>query len=487
MTKNPDKLDGAAPGRGSRRAFLAAAAGGAVTGFAQNKVTPPSEKMNVAFIGIAGGYGNRALEELSSQNIVAICDVDWRTREQQAARFITPVEVAARHPNTRRFDDWRQMLEELGKSIDGVVVCTPDHTHAIAAITAMKMGKHVFCEKPLAHTVNEVRAMMAAERKYKVATQTGIQGHASEDLRSLVEWVRDGAIGDVKEVHLFEGARPQPAAGTPPPANRPAGASIYESIAHLDDDIPVPPEVKWDLWLGPARYRRYNPMYLPVRWRSWLDFGTGVLGDHGPHFIDPIYWALDLGFPDTIEAETDPEYDPAKNTQTFPRMAIVRYTFPARGAKPPVTLTWHANHMPPLPRFVKAEDKFPTGGGMLVGTRGAIVYGPIYNGTPDKTVPGLVRLLPEELDRSYQRPVKSLPRPQSHWLEWVECAKAGRQPSAGFGYGGIITQIALLGDIAIRNKGTLLRFDSKAGKFTNHDAANEAFKYFSRPGWELPV
>src|SRR5258706_1341507 len=151
-------------GGASRRAFLAASAGAAVAGFAQNKAMPPSEKMNVAFIGIAGGYGNRALEELSGHNIVAICDVDWRTREQQNARFITPVEVAARHPNTRQFDDWRQMLEEMEKSIEGIVVCTPDHTHAIAAITAMKMGKHVFCEKPLAHTVDEVRAMMAAQR-----------------------------------------------------------------------------------------------------------------------------------------------------------------------------------------------------------------------------------------------------------------------------------------------------------------------------------
>src|SRR5260370_8118400 len=211
----------------SRREFLAAAVGSGAaglspsTGFAQSGAERPSEKMNVAFIGIAGGYGNRALEELSSQNIVAICDVDWRTREQQKARFITPLEVAARHPNTRQFDDWRQMLTEMEKSIDGIVVCTPDHTHAIAAITAMKMGKHVFCEKPLARTLDELPPMMAPERKYKVATQTGIQGHASDDLRSLVEWVRDGAIGDVKEVHLFEGARPQRAAEVPPPANRP--------------------------------------------------------------------------------------------------------------------------------------------------------------------------------------------------------------------------------------------------------------------------
>lgn len=467
----------------SRRNFLAAA--GAPLFFpagvlGRNGATPPSEKMNVAFIGIGGGYGNRALEELASQNIVAICDVDWRTRAEQHSNFAPAIEIAARHPGVKRFDDWRQMLTEMDKNIDAVVVCTPDHTHAIASITAMKMGKHVFCEKPLAHSIDEVRAMMKAAHKYKnVATQTGVQGHASEDLRSIVEWVRDGAIGDVKEVHLFEGARQRPA------GNRPR-RSVYESIAHVNDEIPIPAEVKWDLWLGPARERPYNPMYLPIRWRSWLDFGTGILGDHGPHYIDPVLWALDLKFPETIEAETDPEYDPEKNKQTFPMMSVVRYNFPARAAKPPVSLTWHANHMPPWPSYIKPEDKLPTGGGMLVGSRGAIVYGPIYNGKPRATVENLVRLFPEELNRSYKRPAKTLPRPESHWLEWIAAAREGKQPSADFSYGGIVTQVALLGDIAIRNKGTLLRFHAKSGKFTNSEAANQAFQSFARPGWTLP-
>jgi predicted dehydrogenase len=454
----------------------------------RNGFAPPSEKLNVAFIGIAGGYGRRALEELSTQNIVAICDVDWRKPDKQRTNFPAAVDVAAKYPSARRFDDWRKMLEEMDKGIDAVVVCTPDHTHAVASITAMKMGKHVFCEKPLAHSVNEVRAMMAAAHKYKVATQTGVQGHASEDLRSIVEWIRDGAIGDVKEVHLFEGARPKPAPGAQAQVGRGGNMrSIYESIAHVSDEIPIPPEVKWDLWLGPAQARPYNPMYLPIRWRSWLDFGTGVLGDHGPHFIDPVVWALDLRFPETIEAETDPEYDIEKNTQTFPRMAIVRYTFPARGSKPPVALTWRQNDMPPLPGFLKPGDKIPSGGGMIVGSKGAITYGPIYNGKPGTTVPGLVKLYPEELDRDYKRPAKSLPRPESHWIEWVECAKTGKQTSANFDYGGLVTQIALLGDIAIRHKGTLLRFEPKKHKFHGNESVNKAFGAYSRPGWELPT
>lgn len=476
----------------SRRDFVTAVASGAplllpaaVSG--QKRSTPPSEKLNIAFIGIGGGYGNYPLEGLKNDhNVVALCDVDWRTKEQwgpMGAAYDPPIEVAARFPGVPRFDDWRRMLEEKDKGIDAVVVCTPDHTHAKAAITAMKMGKHVFCEKPLAHSIDEVRAMMAAARKYKVSTQTGVQAHASEDLRSIVEWVQDGAIGDVKEVHVFEGARRMmPRAGAP---DRPRPRSPYDDIAHVNDEIPVPPEVKWDLWLGPAPARPYNPMYLPTRWRSWLDFGTGVLGDHGPHYIDVAVWSLGLEFPETIEASTDPEYDPQKNTQTFPRMATVRYTFPARGKKPPVVMTWHAGNAPSLPSYVK-EDQLPGGGGMLVGTRGAIVFGSIYRGKPGEIVPGLVKLLPEELDRSYKRPAKTLARPQSNWLEWTECAKSGKQPSANFQYGGLLTQIALLGDIAIRNKGTLLRFDRKSGKFTNSDEANRAFGRLSRPGWELP-
>jgi predicted dehydrogenase len=276
--------------------------------------TSPSDKMNVAFIGI-GGYGARGLQELAGQNIVALCDVDCRPASETVLKQTVASEIVKKYPAARRFDDWRIMLQEMDKSIDSVLVCTADHTHAIAAITAMKMGKHVFCDKPLAHSINEVRAMMAAGRKYKVSTQTGIQGHASEDCRRMVEWIRDGAIGTVQEVHLFEGARPQ---GGAPPVWPGESAIPYEAIAHVHDTVPVPPEVKWDLWLGPAAARPYNPMYIPQRWRNWIDFGTGVLGDHGPHFIDPAYWALDLGFPETIEAETDPEFDPQKNNQMFP-------------------------------------------------------------------------------------------------------------------------------------------------------------------------
>jgi len=443
----------------------------------RGRAVRPSDRMNIGFIGI-GSYGQRGLNELSTQNIVAVCDVDWRPRAQVGSKGPIASEVVQRYPGAKRFDDWRVMLEQMDKSIDAVVVCTSDHTHAVASITAMKLGKHVYCEKPLAHSIQEVRAMMAAERKYKVSTQMGVQGHASEDCRSMVEWIRDGAIGTVTEIHLFEGAHRE---GMSIPS------SYYDDLRHVQDDIPLPPEVKWDLWLGPAPYRSFNPMYLPLFWRKWVDFGTGLLGDHGSHYLDPVYWALDLGWPETIEAETDPQYDPERNSQTYPAMATVRYRFPARAKRRAVDLTWHANNMPSLPKGWRQDENLPVGGAIITGTNGSIVHGPIYNSQPGVPLPGQVRLVPEALDKEYKRPAKTLPRPRSHWLEWVECARERKPASAHFGYAGIITQIALLGDIAIRHKGQRLRFDAKHERFTNSETANHMFQAQPRQGWSLPA
>jgi len=432
--------------------------------------TSPNDKMNIAFIGL-GTYGARGLKELSAHNAVALCDVDWRPRSVIGGNQVVASEVAANYPNVKRFDDWRVMLHEMDKQIDGVLVCSADHTHAIATITAMKMGKHVFCEKPLAHSIGEVRAMMAAQHKYKVATQTGIQGHASEDCRMMVEWIRDGAIGDVREVHLFQ--KPHP--GT--------GPKYYDRLQHVSDQVAIPAEVKWDLWLGPAAERPYNPMYLPRRWRDFVDFGTGILGDHGPHYMDVVYWALDLGFPETIEAETDPEYDPR---QMWPRMSAVQYGFPARGKHPPVKLTWFGFREPPTPQGWPAGKPLPDGGGIFIGSKGTIAYGPLYMSRPGAPLEGQVTLLPEELDKHYKRPDRTIPRPQSHWLEWVDASRSGKQPGADFQFGGMVTQLCLLGDIAMRNRGNILRFDRKKGKFTNSEAANRMFETPSREGWKLP-
>jgi predicted dehydrogenase len=468
----------------SRRTALASGAGlmvlpSRVLGLGGS--TAPNEKLNVGFIGI-GSYGARCLRELTSQNIAAVCDVDWRPKPA-GSNLVMAADVAANYPQAKRFDDWRVMLHEMDKQLDAVVVCSADHTHAVAAITAMKMGKHVYCEKPLAHSIGEVRAMMAAQKKYsKVAVQTGTQGHASDDCRSMVEWIRDGAIGDVSEVVLFQ----KPHRGT--------GPEYYDRLKHVHDDVAVPKEVKWDLWLGPSPERPFNPMYLPLRWRDWADFGTGILGDHGPHYFDVVEWALDLGWPETIEAETDAGYDPR---DMWPREATVRYQFPAKGKRPAVKVTWYGFKEPPAPKGWPAGKPLPEGGGMFLGSKGTIVYGPLFMGKPGEPLmyspqPGapkepLVYLLPEDLNKSYKRPDKTIPRPKSNWLEWVEAAKTGKQPSADFLYGGRLTQICLLGDIAIRQKGQILHFDSKKEKFTNSDAANAMFHTPSRPGWGLPT
>ena len=481
----------------SRRDMIAATAAFANITFLPARVLGrggskgPNDKLNIAVIGV-GGRGAVDLENLGpDNNIVALCDVDWRT--DLRAQF-PAAKVAAGFPQAKRFTDYRKMLQEMDKSIDAVVVACPDHSHAMASITAMKMGKHVYCEKPMAHSISEVDAMLAASKKYKVVTQTGHQGHGSDDVRSIVEWVRAGAIGNVKEVHLFEG-KGGPRGPRPGAAPR-VGAVNWNLPGDLskilDADVPVPPDLNWDLWLGPAPQRRYNPAYLPLSWRRWVDFGTGVLGDFNCHYMDPIVWALDLGLPDTIDTETDPSYDPKVNHQTYPMNVLVHFGFPARGKRPPVTVHWYGNceKRPPMPPGWTANDKLPddTGGGMIIGTQGSILYGKIFHSLPDKPTPGVVRLFPDELDKSFKRPEKTIPRTRGHWAEWVECSKTGgkQQAGANFGFSSTLTKIALLGNIAIRNTPQTMKLDTRKGLFINNDDANKLFQRRYRDGWQLP-
>jgi predicted dehydrogenase len=483
----------------SRRSLLAAGAAGFTIlpphVLGRGGAEPPSEKVNVAVIGI-GCRGEINVSELASQNLVALCDVDWRPLANY--QYPRACEVIKRHPNAKKYDDWRIMLEKEDKNLDAVVVATPDHVHAFAAITAMKMGKHVYVEKPLAHSISEVRAILAAEKKYKVTTQTGNQGHSSEDCRMIVEWVRDGAIGDVKEVHLFLRA------GILGISGGSTGVPPYDTIPKLlAEDHPVPKELNWDLWIGPAPMRKFNPVYLPNAWRRWMDFGTGSLGDYNCHYLDPALWALDLGFPESVEANPDAGYDPATNKQTYAAAAEIKWNFPARGNKPPVSVYWHygANSGNiPLPMGFKPDvDKLPSaGGGVLYGTRGSIVYGPIYASLPRTAstgeykpitwgTPQKVRLYPDELDKSYKRPAPTLPRPFSHWVDWLDALKARKSAGCNFTYGGLLTQIGHMGNIACRQKGKVLYYDEKAGKFKNNDEANQMFQRPYREGWKLPV
>jgi len=420
--------------------------------------TPPSEKLNIAGVGV-GGQGNHDLSQVDSENnIVALCDVD----EARAA------EMFNRHPRARKYRDFRKMLEKE-KNIEAVVVAIPDHAHAVAAMTALKMGKHVFCEKPLTHTIYEARMVTKAAREAKVATQMGNQGQAFEGPRLLCEWIWDGAIGPVREVHVWTY---RPAGMWPQGVNRPK------------DTPPVPSTLDWDLWLGPAPYRPYHPDYVPFKWRGWYDFGTGTLGDMGSHNLAPIFQALKLKYPTSVEATATEMYP-----ETYPLASIVRYDFPARGDMPPVKVTWYdGGLMPPKPEELQDTRLLPWEDGIVfVGDKGKLVA----EGWGAQSV----RLIPETRMKEYKKPPKTLPRSIGHYKEWVEACKDGRPTGSNFDFASLVTEACLLGNIAIRTGKkrpwgqALIRekliWDGPNMKVTNVPEANEYLRYQYRQGWLL--
>ncbi|RPI25533.1 MAG: gfo/Idh/MocA family oxidoreductase [Acidobacteria bacterium] len=419
----------------------------------------PSNKLNLAGIGI-GGMGAGNLKACESENIVALCDVD----SEYSAKTIRT------YPKAKIYKDYRVMLEKE-KGIDGVIVATPDHTHAVITMAAMQAGKHVYCQKPLTHTVFEARAITEAARRYKVQTQMGNQGHSSEHIRLLKEWLADGVIGNVTEVHAW--------------TDRPVGGDPWSNFAvqaKPKGTPPVPGTLDWDLWLGPVTYRPYHPDYHPMKWRAWLDFGTGALGDMGCHIIDPAFWALDLEAPEVIEA-TSTHWEPDVASQTFPRASIVRFKFPARGNRPPVALTWYDGRlMPPIPEELEPGRALPSSGALIVGDKGKIGH--------DSAGAGGMRLIPESRMQEYKRPPKTLPRVEggNHEGDWLRACKEGPNgvpASSHFDYGGPLTETALLGMIAIRLKDQRLEWDAANLRFKNSEKANEMLHIPYRQGWKL--
>jgi len=312
----------------------------------------PSKKLNIAAIGV-GGMGATNLKACAGETIVALCDVDSAYAAKTLALF----------PTARVYKDYRVMLEKE-KGIDAVIVATPDHTHAVITLAVMQAGKHVFCQKPLTHTVFEARQITEAARRAGVVTQMGNQGHSYESMRVLKEWIDDGAIGDVTEVHAW--------------TDRPVGGDPWSDFAQMarpKDTPPVPESLDWDLWLGPVPFRPYHPEYHPTKWRAWIDFGTGPLGDMGCHILDPAFWALELGAPKTVQA-TSTHFQPEVASETFPRASIVRYEFPARGRRPPVKLTWYDGRLlPPIPEELEPGRALPGSGALLIGSKGKILHG----------------------------------------------------------------------------------------------------------------
>jgi len=433
----------------SRRDFMNVAAATAFTIVPRHVLggprhVPPSEKLNIAGVGV-GGRGAGDLNEVGSENIVALCDVD----DKYAAGTFK------RYPNAGKYRDFRRMLDKE-KNIDAVIVATPDHTHAVVTMAAIKMGKHVYCEKPLAHSIYEVRRVTEAAREAKVATQLGNQGQASEGTRLVCEFIWDGAIGPVREVHSW--------------CNRPISP---RGIDRPKETPPVPGTLDWDLWLGPAPERPYHPCYLPFKWRGWWDFGTGVLGDIGCHQLVSIFRALKLGYPTSVEACSS-----GINSETAPLASIVRYDFPAREGMPAVKLTWYdGGLMPARPqelenglRFGNADDN------LFVGEKGKMLSH---------------RLLPESMSKDYGRPPRVLPRSPGHHKEWINACKGGEPAGSNFDLAGPLTEMVLLGNVALRmgqqlyEKGLKLYYDGPSMKITNLPEANNYISSKYREAWTL--
>ena len=439
----------------SRRNFLmgTAVTAGALAmgaGAAANEARriSPNDKLNIAGIGV-GGQGGRDLDNIGTENIVALCDVD----DAHAAHTYN------RYPDAKRYRDFRVMLEQQ-KDIDAVVIGTPDHLHAVVAMTAIQMGKHVYCEKPLTHSIHEARVLAQAARDAKVATQMGNQGQASDESRLLCEYIWDGAIGNVREIHGWCNRNPSI---SPRGMGRPEGSS------------PVPPTLDWDLWLGPAPYRPYvEGAYLPFVWRGWWDFGTGVLGDIGCHNFAAIFKALNLGHPTSVEAtSTAAQSPPEINAESAPIASIVHYEFPAAGERPAVTLTWwDGGLMPRRPEELEPERPFGGGDGMLyIGDKGKMLNH---------------RLIPESRMEEYGMPPQKLERSPGHCQEWVNACKGGEPAGSNFDVAGPLTEAVLLGNIAIRT-GQKLLWDGPNMTVTNVPEANQYVNPPYREGWTLGV
>jgi predicted dehydrogenase len=409
----------------------------------------PSDKLNVACIGI-GGMGANDVRGMSSENIYALCDVDLHQGEESFHAF----------PQAKRYRDYREMLASEHEHIDAVTVSTPDHSHAAAAMLAMKAGKHVRVQKPLTHLIGETRALEAAARTYKVATQMGNQGHAREGTRLIREWVEAGAIGTVREVHFW--------------TNRPIWPQAIERPL---EDYHVPPWLDWNLWLGTAPERPYHPAYAPFKWRGWWDFGCGALGDMACHIMDAAFWTLQLRYPSRVEVEYTALYE-----ETAPRCTRITYRFPPRGNLPEVTLVWRDGSLfPPKPQEVSDSEPWPPddGGGQLwIGTDGKLHAG-TYGDDPRVLDPK------RQAEITANPPPQKYPRVKDSYTEFIAACKGGAPAGSAFEtHAGPLTEMVLLGNVAIR-MGRTLELNPTTGQITNCTVPDEYLKPSYRAGWSL--
>ncbi|MGV3520686.1 Gfo/Idh/MocA family protein [Luteitalea sp.] len=474
--------------------------------------TAPSDLVNVAGVGV-GGMGRSNMTNLASQNIVALCDVDWgfagkaydgipqqvaaaekrlaeanpaptpEQRRRAQAQIESLKQLATKAGKATRYVDYREMLEKQ-KDIDAVMIATPDHTHAVIATAAMSLGKHVYVQKPLAWSVEECRALAKKAIDTKVVTQMGNQGHSSDDARLVNEYIQSGTIGDVREVHIWTNRplaywpqgipRPEPSKMTASPdASQPWNLRfVMDKLAGTLQAAPhaMPDKLAWDLFLGPAPQVEYHPVYHPFNWRGWTDWGVGAIGDMGAHLIDHAVWALDLGYPTSVETQSTPY-----NKATYPMATTTYYEFPARGAKPAVKVTWFdGGLLPPKPEEMGTEE-FDKGGGVLyIGSKGKLLHG-TYAQNP--------RLL---------GPLANAPKPPqtykrittSHEINWIDAIRGRQETTSPFSYAAKLTEIMLLGVVAL-NAGKKIQYDGANMKITNAPEAEQFLRRQYRQGWAL--
>jgi len=451
----------------SRREFLknagataAAGAGFWVTGrqvgFGQEK--SPNAKLNIASIGTGGQGGSDMNSVGKSENIVALCDIDSKRND----------EAGKKYPEAKKYSDYRKMFDEMAGKIDAVTVGTPDNHHACASVMAMKLGKGVYTEKPMTHDVYEARVMRETAQKYKVATQMGNQGTAGPNLRNAVEIIQSGGLGEVKEVHIW--------------TNRPIWPQS-PNITARPKESPVPENIDWDCWIGPAPMRPHSGAYLHFKWRGWWDFGTGALGDMACHTANLPFMALKLGAPSTIEAESEPP-----NPETCPGWARITYMFPARGEMPPVKVVWYEGKkkgekgeeklLPPLDLL--QGEKASDSASLIVGSKGSMYSPDDYGGKS-------IWLPKDKFGPDWQKefkPTVKLPRSPGHHQEWINACKGGEPAMSNFNYAGPLTEFVLLGNVAIRTQ-KKLEWDAENLKAKNCPEADQYLKREYRKGWSL--
>jgi predicted dehydrogenase len=438
----------------SRRQFMGGAAAAMAFTVVPSNIfaQPPSEKLNVAAIGAGGmGAGNTRACAAAGANIVALCDVDWKKGQEGFRRF----------PEAKKYKDFRRMLDNE-KSIDAVIVATPDHFHTVAAMAAMRRGKHVYVQKPLTRLVSEARALTEAARKYKVVTQMGNQGHSGNGVRNICEWIWDGAIGEIREVHAW--------------TNRPVWP---QGIDRPKGQDPVPDTLDWDLWIGPAPMRPYlEGVYNPFVWRGWWDFGGGALADMACHVLDPVFWALKLKYPTSVEASCT-----KVNNETFPLASVVHFEYPAREGMPPVKIHWYDGGLKPEKPEALGNMRLEQAASnvLFMGSKGVLRCGE-YGDDP--------HLFPLSLMREYKRPQQTLERIKtSHEGNWLEACKTGGKATSNFDYAGPLTEMVVMGNLAIRpeNVGKKLEWDGENMRVTNDEKANDYVQMHYRDGWSLEM